>query len=206
MSESLPVSTVDGRRARRDQNRERVVDALLELYREGELQPAVADVAERSGVSHRSVFRYFEDLDELYRVAIERQYAAVADLWKISRIGQGALADRVERIVAQRLELYVIAAPVARVGHMRAPTQPVLGDHLRDSVAQSLEQIRAHFSPELETMEPAERDAAAEAANASLSMEMMEFLIYLRRLDEESAAAAMTTMLMGLFGPGPVDS
>lgn len=200
MSSSAPISTVDGRRARRDHNRERVVDALLELYREGELQPAVADVAERSGVSHRSVFRYFDDLDELYRVAIERQYAAVADLWKIARIGEGSLADRVERIVTQRLELYAVAAPVARVGHMRAPTEPVLAEHLRKSAAQAVEQIRAHFAPELDNMRSAARDAAAEAATAALSMEMMEFLCFIRGLDQQETAAAMTAMVMGLFG------
>ena len=35
----------DGRRARRDRNREAVVDAYLDLVREGDMHPNVADVA-----------------------------------------------------------------------------------------------------------------------------------------------------------------
>ena len=89
------VVNIDGRRARRDRNRERVVDAMLELYREGDLRPSVNTVAERSGVSHRSVFRYFDDLGELCRVAVERQLAATIDIWVVPDTGIGPLEDRV---------------------------------------------------------------------------------------------------------------
>ena len=177
-ADALP--TVDGRRARRDQNRERVVDALLELYREGDLQPSLTAVAERSGVSHRSVFRYFEDLDELYRVAIERQYAAIAEYLHISEIGQGSLDRRIDSIVTNRLDLYEIAAPVARVGLMRAPTEPIILDHRRDNLSASRDQIDCHFAVELSKLRTADRAAAAEGVTAVLSMETMETLCFTR--------------------------
>ena len=69
------LASIDGRRARRDRNRETVVDAILSLYQEGNVSPSLDEIADRSGVSHRSVFRYFQDLEELYRVAIERHHA-----------------------------------------------------------------------------------------------------------------------------------
>ena len=194
-----PAFTTDGRRARRDQNRERVVDAMLELYRRGELQPSVAEVAARSGVSHRSVFRYFEDLDELYRVAIERQWAAVHDLWMLSAIGQGALPDRVDRLVEQRLTLYDTAAPVARVGHMRAPMQPILLARLRQTGVEAVEQISIHFEPELASLDEVTRSVTVEALTAAVSMETMENLRYLRELSRQKAGAVMKTTVLGLL-------
>ncbi|MEZ5165398.1 MAG: TetR/AcrR family transcriptional regulator [Acidimicrobiales bacterium] len=201
------MPTVDGRRARRDQNRERVVDALLELYREGDLQPSVTDVAERSGVSHRSVFRYFEDLDELHRVTVERHYLAVRDLLHISEIGRGPLRRRIDTIVESRLRLYDVAAPVARVGHMKAPVEPVLAAHLAEMAALSVEQVAEHFAPELGRLPSDRRAAVAEAVALALSMDSMEVLRHTRRLSRDRAAAAMTAILVGVLDPaGAVDA
>ena len=53
------ATQTDGRTARRDRNREAVLDAALALFTAGELEPTAAAVAERSGVSLRSVYRYW---------------------------------------------------------------------------------------------------------------------------------------------------
>ena len=55
----------DGRRRRREVNRQRVVTALLDLFSEGHVWPTVANVAVRAGVSERSIFRYFDDSFQL---------------------------------------------------------------------------------------------------------------------------------------------
>lgn len=199
-AEALP--TVDGRRARRDQNRESVVDALLDLYREGDLQPSVGAVAERSGVSHRSVFRYFEDLEELYRVAIQRQYESLTEALRISEIGQGTLERRVDVIVEKRLELWDLAANVFRVGHMKAPVEPVLFENHQLNLARTHLQIERHFAPELDAMEPARREAVAEALVVAVAMETMEMLRFTRELSREQAGETMRTMLMGLLNDG----
>src|SRR6185437_733480 len=65
-------SAGDGRRLRRDRNRMAVVDALLDLYGESNLRPSTAEIADRAGLSHRSLFRYFDDFDDLCREAICR--------------------------------------------------------------------------------------------------------------------------------------
>jgi TetR/AcrR family transcriptional regulator, regulator of autoinduction and epiphytic fitness len=196
-AEALP--TVDGRRARRDRNRERVVDALLDLYREGELRPSVAEVADRSGVSHRSVFRYFEDLGELHRVAVERQFRAVRKYLLISGIGRGPLPGRIDKLIEGRLDLYDAAAPVARVAHMLAPVEPVLAEHLRAMASASLAQITQHFAAELESVDEEAAAATAEAATLVVSMESMEVLRHTRGLSRDRAAAAMRVTLHGLL-------
>lgn len=194
------LSGIDGRRARRDQNREKVVDALLEIYHEGVLQPSVAEVARRSGVSHRSVFRYFEDLDELYRVGVERQYQAVLHHLLISDIGRGPLDRRIDEIIETRLEVYDVASPVTRVGHMLAPVEPVLAENLRRMAALSVDQIAQHFASELAAMDPARRKPVAEAAAVALSMDSLEVLRHIRGLSRDEARDAISATMRGLFG------
>ena len=147
------VPSVDGRSARRDRNRESVVDALLELYGEGHMRPSLDLVAQRSGVSHRSVFRYFEDLDELDRVAIERFHERCAHLFEIPALGEGSLSARIERLVDQRLILHDATARVARVARMRAPTHPVLAENLVTNRDVLRRQMAAHFAVEFELHE-----------------------------------------------------
>ena len=61
-------------------NREAVVDALLDLYAEGNLRPGTDEIAERAGISPRSLFRYFEDADDLAGEAVARQLARALPL------------------------------------------------------------------------------------------------------------------------------
>ena len=54
MSDPQPDAPADGRTARRDRNREAVLDAVLDLFADGAIAPAPAEVAARSGVSRRA--------------------------------------------------------------------------------------------------------------------------------------------------------
>jgi AcrR family transcriptional regulator len=168
------TSELDGRRARRGRNREAVVDALLELFAEGELNPSVAVVAERSGVSLRSVFRYFDDLDEMGRIAIQRHTQNVRHLFDIPDIGAGSRAERIERIIDSRIKLYDAVAPVVRATMLRAPFQPVIAEGLAMRRRFMREQMEQHFAAELATLDEPDRVALSAAIDALLSFETME--------------------------------
>ena len=73
--------TIDGRRARRHRSRDLAVDALLDLLGEGVLRPTAQQVAERSGVSLRSIFRIFDDVESLNAAAAARQLSRVRHLF-----------------------------------------------------------------------------------------------------------------------------
>jgi len=66
LSSSEPV---DGRVARRLENRARIVDALFGLLVEGIPQPTLREVAERAGVTPRTLLNHFADTDALRAAA-----------------------------------------------------------------------------------------------------------------------------------------
>ena len=165
----------DGRRARRDRNRDAVVDAMLDLHREGDLDPNVADIAERSGVSHRSVFRYFDDLEELFRVAIAKGNERYAELLHLHEIGQGPLDDRIERIIEQRMAFFEEGGPTGLATRLRAPFEPVLQKDLVRTRARMRDQLARHFAAELKQLGRAGAQRLA-AIDVLLSLESYQLL------------------------------
>ncbi|MBU6317690.1 MAG: TetR family transcriptional regulator, partial [Acidobacteria bacterium] len=97
---------LDGRHRRRQRNREAVVDALLELYGEGNLEPSANEVAERAGSSPRSLFRYFDDVDDLCGEAIRRQEQRVRGLVEIGVGTDAPAAERIAALVESRVALF----------------------------------------------------------------------------------------------------
>src|SRR4029453_1186288 len=83
-------AAVDGRTQRRTHNIDVVVDAMLQLLGEGQPWPSAADIAARAGLSERSVYRYFDDLDALARAAVETQIGRADHLFHPLDVDPGA--------------------------------------------------------------------------------------------------------------------
>ncbi len=99
------ASRPDGRRERSRSSRSKIIDAYMQLVEAGEYAPTAARVAEAAGVGLRSVFRHFDDMENLYREACERLVAWIMPIlhedlngatWK-ERLA--SLADRRTRIL-----------------------------------------------------------------------------------------------------------
>jgi AcrR family transcriptional regulator len=166
----------DGRTARRDRNRELVLDAALELFRDGELEPNALQVAERSGVSPRSVFRYFEDTEALLRAAIARHLELILPLFALPGLGEGPLDQRITIFVAHRLRLYRKAAATARAAIRRAPSNRIIRDQIDSTRRRLRRQLEAMFEPELRGMPEPQRRAMVLCADALFQFEGVEHL------------------------------
>lgn len=201
MSGAEELASIDGRRARRDRNRETVVDAILSLYREGNVSPSLDEIAERSGVSHRSVFRYFEDLEELYRVSIERHYASMEPYLQLEEEPAADLHGRIEQFVAHRLALYERAAPVARVGRMHALQSDILMDTLSRSRSRLRRQARAHFRGDLDALPADEADALTNVMTSLLTFEAIETMRFHQGLSKSATRAALVAALDRILAP-----
>jgi AcrR family transcriptional regulator len=196
--EDLP--NADGRRARRDRNKYAVVDAYLDLVRAGNPRPSIADVAEHSGVSHRSVFRYFADKDELARTAIERQHAHARPVAMLT-VGPGApLAERIEKFVARRLELFEVIAPVARLSRALVSIQPLVAAELTTTRRHLRSQIEHLFRAEIEALGDEGADALA-ALDVVCSFEAVELLGHDLHRDTEATAAVLRRSIERLLTP-----
>lgn len=181
---------VDGRTARRDRNRVAVLDAVIELFSEGMLSPGVPEVAERSGVSLRSVYRYFEDGDALITSAIERQIDLARPLFRIENEGQGPLEERITGLVATRLRLYDLVRHVYRAARGRAITDPLLYRGLQDSRAFLTRQVARVFAPELEAS--AAPDHLHTHIDLLTQFDTLEFLLSDRGLSNDEVTAHLT--------------
>jgi TetR/AcrR family transcriptional regulator, regulator of autoinduction and epiphytic fitness len=199
----------DGRNLRRERNREAVVTALLEIYREGNLGPSAEEIAARAGISARSLFRYFADVEDLVRTAIARQQQHLAPLAVLDIPTDLPLAERVERFVAARVRLLEGMGEVGRVARSIASRQPLVLAELARIRGNLRRQLTALFAPELAAMSPAGRRAAAAAADVVCSWESFDLMHNDQGLSRDDAAAAMRAALLRLLGDattGPGDA
>lgn len=166
----------DGRTARRDRNKDLVLDAVLDLFREDAVYPAPAQVAERSGLSLRSVYRYYDDMDALVRAAMARHMAMVAPLFGVENVGEGTVLDRIDRIVTQRVRLYEAVAPMMRAALLRERSNELIHLRLEEVRLDLRRQVEAMFKPELDAMDSATGREVAAALDVMLEFEAIERL------------------------------
>ena len=145
-----PAPTVDGRRARRNRSRDLAVDALLDLLGEGVLRPTAQQVAERSGVSLRSIFRIFDDVETLNAAAAARQLSRIRHLF-VDVMPTGTLPERVAQVVDINARLYESVAPIRRAALRAAPESPALQEQLARARGWVRSEVERVFAPELAT-------------------------------------------------------
>ncbi|MHB1486255.1 MAG: TetR/AcrR family transcriptional regulator [Acidimicrobiales bacterium] len=188
---------VDGRRLRRGQNREAVIDALLELFRTGDYQPGSHVIADRAGLSPRSLFRYFDDIDDLHHAAIDRQLAAARPLLDVGVGPDAPLEERIDRIVNARVRLFETIAPAARAGRVSAHRHPVVSRQIHDSRSYLRQQLTTLFEAEL----GGGRRSLLPAIDALCSFETHELLRVDQRLSRTTAVSVLVDALHALLDP-----
>jgi AcrR family transcriptional regulator len=189
------TARLDGRTARRDRNSEAVLDTVHDMFVEGNFSPAVEEVAARSGVSLRSVYRYFEDTEALLRMAIERRVSIVERLFVLPDLGQGPLDKRITGIVNHRLVLHAKLGPTVRAAVLRAPFSPLLAEQVCRRKAMLTQQLEAHFAIEAARIGKPRATEVLVCADALCEFETMEHLRIQRGL---SVARTRSTMVTGL--------
>lgn len=196
MSDPTPI---DGRAARRDRNREAVLDAVIELFTEDDLDPGPDEVALRVGLSARSVYRYFEDRDALLRAAIERHQQRVLPLYLIHAIGEGDIDDRIERFVTARVRLYEAIAATARAARARAAVNDIMRDQVEETHRLLREQIEKQFAPELEELDGRRLRATSGAIDTLCQLEAVDHLRLHRRLSSDETRTVLIDALQALL-------
>ena len=196
---------VDGRAARRARNRVAVVEALLALVADGDLAPASDDVAARAGLSTRSIFRYFDDVDDLCRAAIAAQHERVAPLFDRPIDVEAPFAERVHAVVAHRVELFDAMGEVGRMARLRAPFQPLVAAELHAARGWLRARLATALHPELTALVD-RAEAALDAADVLCSFEAYRLLRDELGRDRDTAIGALTLGVCGAVSPVAVTS
>lgn len=195
---STTYTKVDGRNARGERTRDAVATALLALLEEGRLRPTSAEVAERAGVSLRSVFQHFEDMESLY--------AAVADA-QMERLGrfisqdasEGTFESRVASLVDRRAELLEAVTPVRRAAILQEPFSQSLALRLRWAHAIARDEVERTFAPELARLPTTERTHAGWALDVATNWAAWDTSRRMNGLSIEDGKRVMERMIFALL-------
>jgi AcrR family transcriptional regulator len=182
---------IDGRVLRGERNRSAIVDALLALLESGDLKPSANAIAARAGVSVRSVFQHFDDLETLYAALVERQTERVRAL-NVDIDSRAAFASRLAMFVDHRARLYERIAPVRRATLLAAHDSPTLQRALKAAATRHAREVGEVFGPELEQARNA-TDLRA-ALTVATSWEAWERLRTSQRCSVDSARRVVVAL------------
>ena len=174
MGDAIEHRAVDGRRARRERGRAAVIDAMFELLQEGKVPVTTELVAERSGVSVASIFRYFEGIDDLQLQTLQRFRERFEPLLHTEISGD--LATRIAEFVGSRLDLYERAGAIMAVGRLRAlEHEPLVAAsaQMRSTLA---DQVRLTFATETEGSTPGRTADLVAVVDALTSLESWDVM------------------------------
>jgi AcrR family transcriptional regulator len=104
---------LDGRRRRGQDNRARIVAAMMQIVQGGEVAPSAEQVAALADVGLRTVFRHFQDMDSLYREIArikEGEVRVILDPPMQAEDWRGRLSE----LIARRAQVFETIAPFRR--------------------------------------------------------------------------------------------
>lgn len=166
----------DGRHARRERNRERVVDAYVELLREGVAEPSAAQLANRADVTARTIYRYMNDDATLKAAVGERIVAGFEFPEPVEGWNSTSLCDRIDAFLAFGLDVYDRTAPVMRVARANYASGPVVEQAVHDVRKIVRERLATLFAPELSHLDGTDRHAEVLAIQALMIFDSLEYL------------------------------
>ena len=184
----------DGRRRRSADSKRRIVEAMLELVREGAVSPSADDVAARAGVGRRTVFRLFSDMEGIYREMQAIMRDRVAPVRAIPLSGDTPAA-RLDALIDRRVRLFEELMPVSVAASVHRHRSPQLqADH-----AAIQAELRAILFDVLgDTFLPNQLDR--EALDAALSINIWIRLRMEQKLDMAASSAILHRLAAAVTG------
>jgi AcrR family transcriptional regulator len=191
----------DGRLTRAARTRASVVEALLTLNEEGHLRPTARDIASRAGVSLRSLYVHFDDLEALFVAASQRQGERLGEMLP-PMVTEGSFEQRLDAFLDRREHIHELGAGVRRAALLQEPFSPVLKQALAKGRAVLHNEVKACLAPELAAAgaaDPAGRDRLLSALDIVTGSGAWESLRTHQNLSVDEAAARVRDMVLALI-------
>jgi AcrR family transcriptional regulator len=188
---SIPASAVDGRSLRRERNRQDIVNALLGLIENGETEISAALIASKAGLSERSIFRYFDDVNDLYRSVCDLAFSKEIEFALIDDAGVGSLDTKIENFVNQRVRIYTMNEKIAPAARSFAFKNPIIKNQLVVGRKLLRNQIITHFSEELSAFDKQQQQVAVAIIDSLTTFEYYDMM----RSDQKMSVQAIKSVL-----------
>jgi AcrR family transcriptional regulator len=142
----------DGRRLRAEASRARITEAVIRLVGRGEVQPTAEGIAAEARVSLRTVFRHFDEMENVYleiAAVIEARAQPVIDR-PFEAKGWPAVLDE---LIERRAEVYEIVAPFKRALDVHRVRSKALTE-ANGRIHELSRTLLRHYLPEEITVDP----------------------------------------------------
>lgn len=166
---------VDGRRARGIRTRDAIVSALMDLIAEGDIAPTAQRIADRAGVSVRSVYQHFTDVEGLYADASARTFDWVQSVTK-DVDPSWPLKRRIDEFAAGRASILEMLTPFSRAARLIEPTSASIRQNRLAMQRWGRDRIARVFASELHKLEGSARSSMLAALDTMSSAEAWEHL------------------------------
>jgi AcrR family transcriptional regulator len=195
------AAALEGRAERLARSRLAICEACLDLVQEGVLQPSADQIADRAGLSRRSIFYHFADLAELYDAVVDAGMRRWAPLSReIPR--ELPLGERAALLAEARAKFFEATAPFARALTAQALVGAASEQAWRVSkraLDAQREDVERLFARDLAGLAGPERTEAVEALAAAASPAAWEHLRRGRGLSVARARAVVARTLVALL-------
>lgn len=202
LSAAAPAADRPARPARRrdpEATRAAIIDGALGFVEQHGRAPTAKEIATQAGVSERSVFVHFADLDELRRAVGLRQ----AERWKAlaAPIDPGwPLERRVEALLDQRCRMYELMTPVRRVGLSEEGVSSAVASVMAAGDAWFRADVSAVFAGEAAALPAAQEPGGLlDAVDAAVSWAAWDHLRHRRGLSAATTSAVLRRTVLALL-------
>ena len=189
------IKKQDGRRLRSAASRLRIVEAMRDLIREGNVSPRAEEVATRANVGLRTVFRHFDDMESLYREIGALAMVEAEPLLDMSEPA-GTAEERFQTMLERRARLFERIMPFRIAADANAHRSPYLVEDRNRMNAGLRDLLRNALPADLR-----KDRTLVDALDALLSFDMWRRLRLDQRLSAQQARRVVEAMGLALVAP-----
>jgi AcrR family transcriptional regulator len=194
------TNVTDGRLLRASRTRDKVVDALLTLIDQGSLRPTAREIAAQAGVSLRSLYVHFDDVEALFYAAAVRHAERGAKLIP-APVTEGSFEERLIAFVNRRSLIYELGHNIRRAAVLQEPFSLAIRTILEEARQLGRTEIERVFGPELAGAEPNQRRLTLASLDVASAASGWDVLREQHGLDVDEAVAVMRDAVRAAVRP-----
>lgn len=199
---ALPSPTPDGRRLRSERTKQSIMEAYIELLRERPEIPTAAQIAARAGISTRSIFERFVDLQGLSLATADHAFA-LGEAQAVARDVDGDRPTRLRSHVETRARTCERWLPVWRVVVANQGKLGELRDRVRFIREAIVKRMELMYRPELAALSAEERRDLLIALESLIDFESWGRMREEHGLSFDEACSVWVRMIDRMLPPTP---